>query len=191
MKISQKVKLAAPAAKVWDYVGDFYNAAEWQPHIVSAERGPIEGERKVLMKRGNTVLDRIAKRDANERILSYEMVPNQILPPGVFNLLSGDGPGEKAGRCFTPVIATFWDRSPSDTPLPRLPAPCRSGRPPHTGAGAGARPANPQTPGHTTPDAARFARTPPQRTTESPHPDPLAALRTRRIRLSSRPQPKD
>ena len=82
MKISQKIRLASPAATVWDYVGDFYNAAEWQPHIVSAERGPVEGERKVLMNRGNTVLDRIAKRDANERILSYEMVPNQILPPG-------------------------------------------------------------------------------------------------------------
>ena len=83
MKVSQKVSLASPANKVWEYVSDFYNAAEWQPHITSAERGPNTGERKVLMKRGNTVLDRIAKLDAAQRILSYEMVPDQQLPPGV------------------------------------------------------------------------------------------------------------
>jgi carbon monoxide dehydrogenase subunit G len=82
MKVSQTVKLAAPADAVWDYVRVFYNAAEWQPHISSAEKGAVEGERVVLMKRGNTVLDRIAERDDARRVLSYEMVPGQELPPG-------------------------------------------------------------------------------------------------------------
>ncbi|EIZ78326.1 hypothetical protein WSK_3071 [Novosphingobium sp. Rr 2-17] len=83
MKVSQTIKLAAPADEVWAYVRDFYNVAEWQPHITSAEKGDVEGQRVVLMKRGNTVLDRIANRDDDKRILSYEMVPNQDLPPGV------------------------------------------------------------------------------------------------------------
>ena len=82
MKVSQKIKLAASADTVWAYIRDFYNAAEWQPHITSAEKGKIEGERVVLMKRGNTVLDRIAERDDARRVLSYEMVPNQELAPG-------------------------------------------------------------------------------------------------------------
>jgi carbon monoxide dehydrogenase subunit G len=82
MKVSQKVKLAASADTVWNYVRDFYNAAEWQPHIASAEKGKIEGERVVQMKRGNTVLDRIAVRDDARRILSYEMVPGQDIAPG-------------------------------------------------------------------------------------------------------------
>jgi uncharacterized protein YndB with AHSA1/START domain len=82
MKVSKKVELAAPASKVWSYVSDFYNAAEWQPHIISAKRGLKDGERIVHMKRGNTVLDRIAKFDPSERILAYEMVPDQDLPPG-------------------------------------------------------------------------------------------------------------
>lgn len=82
MKVSQKIKLAASADDVWAYVRDFYNAAEWQPHIASAKKGDIEGERVVEMKRGNTVRDRIAKLDDGTRTLAYEMVPNQELAPG-------------------------------------------------------------------------------------------------------------
>lgn len=83
MKVSQTVKLAAPAATVWSFVRDFYNFQEWQPHIVSTRKGPKEGERYVEMKRGNTVYDRIATLDDERRILAYEMVPGQVLPPGV------------------------------------------------------------------------------------------------------------
>ena len=83
MKISQSIKLAAPADTVWTYVRDFYNFEEWQPHIVSTEKGEKDGERVVKMARGNTVLDRIATLDDDQRILAYEMVPDQILPPGV------------------------------------------------------------------------------------------------------------
>lgn len=82
MKVSQKVKLAAPAATVWNYVRDFYNFEEWQPHIISTAKGANEGERVVQMKRGNTVLDRIAKLDEDSRILAYEMVPGQDIAPG-------------------------------------------------------------------------------------------------------------
>ena len=83
MKVSQTVTLNASADQVWTYVRDFYNFAEWQPHITSIERGVNPGERKVLMKRGNTVLDRIHTLDDAEMVLAYEMVPDQILPPGV------------------------------------------------------------------------------------------------------------
>lgn len=82
MKVSQTIKLAAPADTVWAYVRDFYNFEEWQPHIVSTAKGEKEGERVVQMKRGNTVLDRIATLDDTQHILAYEMVPDQILPPG-------------------------------------------------------------------------------------------------------------
>jgi carbon monoxide dehydrogenase subunit G len=83
VKVSQTVKLAAPAATVWTFVRDFYNFQEWQPHIVSTRKGPKEGERYVEMKRGNTVFDRIATLDDTRRVLAYEMVPGQVLPPGV------------------------------------------------------------------------------------------------------------
>lgn len=83
MKVSQTIKLAAPADAVWTYVRDFYNFEEWQAHIVSTAKGEKEGERVVQMKRGNTVHDRIATLDDDKRILAYEMVPDQILPPGV------------------------------------------------------------------------------------------------------------
>lgn len=86
MKVNQNVQLAASADAVWTYISDFYNFAEWQPHMVSAERGPNEGERIVQMKRGNTVLDRIATLDAANRILAYEMVPGQVVPPGAPSL---------------------------------------------------------------------------------------------------------
>ena len=82
MKVSQTIKLDASADTVWAYVRDFYNAAEWQPHMISAKKGDKDGERVVHMKRGNTVLDRIAQLDDATRTLAYEMVPDQDLPPG-------------------------------------------------------------------------------------------------------------
>ena len=82
MKVSQTIKLAAPAAAVWDYISDFYNAQEWQPHITSTERGDKDGERIVQMKRGNVVRDRIVSKDSGQRSLAYEMLPDQDLPPG-------------------------------------------------------------------------------------------------------------
>ncbi len=82
MRLAQTVKLKAPPAEVWSFISDFYNFQAWQPHIESTERGPKEGERVVKMKRGNTVLDRIATLDNAKRVLSYEMVPGQELPPG-------------------------------------------------------------------------------------------------------------
>lgn len=86
MKVMQTVKLAASADVVWDYIRDFYNFEEWQPHIVSTEKGPNEGERVVQMKRGNTVLDRIAVLDDESRVLAYEMVPGQPTAPGAPSL---------------------------------------------------------------------------------------------------------
>jgi hypothetical protein len=83
MELSQSVKLKASAAEVWSYVSDFYNYAEWQPHIASIERGEKDGERVVHMKRGNTVLDRVVERDEASRKLSYGLVPGQPTPPGV------------------------------------------------------------------------------------------------------------
>lgn len=83
MKVSQTIKLAAPADAVWTYISDIYNAHEWQPHIASIDRGSKEGERVVHMKRGNTVLDRVVGMDPAKRTLSYEMLPDQVTPPGV------------------------------------------------------------------------------------------------------------
>ncbi|MCM2472403.1 SRPBCC family protein [Rhizobium sp. CG5] len=82
MRLSQSVELKAPASEVWTFVSDFYNFQTWQPHIESTARGPASGERIVKMKRGNTILDRIAVLDNEKRTLAYEMVPNQELPPG-------------------------------------------------------------------------------------------------------------
>ncbi|WP_250994798.1 SRPBCC family protein [Agrobacterium vitis] len=82
MKLSQSVELKAPAAEVWTFISDFYNFHTWQPHIESTAQGPAKGERIVKMKRGNTILDRIAVLDNEKRTLAYEMVPNQDLPPG-------------------------------------------------------------------------------------------------------------
>lgn len=83
MKVSQTIKLAAPADVVWPYIADIYNAAEWQPHIASIDKGEKEGERVVHMKRGNQILDRVVGLDNAKRTLSYEMLPDQITPPGV------------------------------------------------------------------------------------------------------------
>jgi hypothetical protein len=81
VKVSKSVKLKASAPDVWKFVSDFAGFASWQPHITSVEMLP-NGDRKVLFKRGNTMLDRIKQLDNGSRTLTYELVPGQATPPG-------------------------------------------------------------------------------------------------------------
>lgn len=83
MRVSETTELKASASDVWAFIRDVYNAASWQPHIASIERGAKEGERIVHMKRGNVVLDRVVEMDDSARKLSYGMLPGQDTPPGV------------------------------------------------------------------------------------------------------------
>ncbi|MDP9901946.1 SRPBCC family protein [Variovorax ginsengisoli] len=79
--VSKSVKLKAGAPDVWEFVKDFGGFASWQPHINSVEMLP-NGDRKVLFKRGNTMLDRIKVLDDGKMTLTYELVPGQETPPG-------------------------------------------------------------------------------------------------------------
>ena len=79
--VSKSVKLKASAPDVWGFVKDFSGFASWQPHINSVEMLP-NGDRKVLFKRGNTMLDRIKVLSDKDMTLTYELVPGQETPPG-------------------------------------------------------------------------------------------------------------
>lgn len=79
--VSKSVKLQAGAPDVWAFVKNFAGFASWQPHITSVEMLP-NGDRKVLFKRGNTMLDRIKHQDDTTMTFTYELVPGQETPPG-------------------------------------------------------------------------------------------------------------
>ena len=79
--VSKSVKLKASAPDVWKFVKNFAGFASWQPHINSVEMLP-NGDRKVLFKRGNTMLDRIKVLNDGTMTLTYELVPGQETPPG-------------------------------------------------------------------------------------------------------------
>ncbi|AEV63461.1 SRPBCC family protein [Pseudomonas ogarae] len=79
--VSKSVKLNAGASQVWEFIKDFGGFASWQPHIDSVEMLP-NGDRKVLFKRGNTMLDRIKLLSDESKTLTYELVPGQETPPG-------------------------------------------------------------------------------------------------------------
>ena len=79
--VSKSVKLKADAPEVWKFVKNFAGFASWQPHITSVEMLP-NGDRKVLFKRGNTMLDRIKVLNEETPTLTYELVPGQETPPG-------------------------------------------------------------------------------------------------------------
>ena len=79
--VSKSVKLKAGAPDVWKFVKNFAGFASWQPHISSVEMLP-NGDRKVLFKRGNTMLDRIKVLNEETMTLTYELVPGQETPPG-------------------------------------------------------------------------------------------------------------
>ncbi len=79
--VRKSVNLKAGAPEVWKFVKNFAGFASWQPHITSVEMLP-NGDRKVLFKRGNTMLDRIKHQDDGTMTLTYELVPGQETPPG-------------------------------------------------------------------------------------------------------------
>jgi carbon monoxide dehydrogenase subunit G len=81
VNVSKSINLKASAPDVWKFVKNFAGFASWQPHITSVEMLP-NGDRKVLFKRGNTMLDRIKRLDDGTMTLSYELVPGQEAPPG-------------------------------------------------------------------------------------------------------------
>ncbi|WP_426191342.1 SRPBCC family protein [Massilia sp. DWR3-1-1] len=81
VNVNKSVKLKAGAAEVWNFVKDFAGFASWQPHITSVEM-LANGDRKVLFKRGNTMLDRIKHQDDGAMTLTYELVPGQETPAG-------------------------------------------------------------------------------------------------------------
>lgn len=77
-KVSVSVTLAAPAARVWDFIGGFHALAEWCSSIKSS--APEQGGRVRRLKTtdGAVIAERLQSFSEAERQYSYTMVSGPI-----------------------------------------------------------------------------------------------------------------
>ena len=97
VQVSESITVPADVDEVWVFVSDFAGVATWQPHIKSVEM-QSNGDRKVNFTRGDSVLDRVTKRNDEERTFTYGLVPGQPTPmkslDATFAVRSADGGAE-------------------------------------------------------------------------------------------------
>jgi|NGEPerStandDraft_6_1074524.scaffolds.fasta_scaffold11638_2 carbon monoxide dehydrogenase subunit G len=97
VQVSKSITVPADVDEVWVFVSDFAGVATWQPHIKSVEM-QSNGDRKVNFTRGDSVLDRVTKRNDVERTFTYGLVPGQPTPmkslDATFAVRSADGGAE-------------------------------------------------------------------------------------------------
>lgn len=77
-KVSVSVTLAAPAARVWDFIGGFQALAEWSSSIKSS--APEQGGRVRRLKTtdGAVIAERLQSFSEAQREYSYTMVSGPI-----------------------------------------------------------------------------------------------------------------
>jgi mxaD protein len=67
-KARAEIEISRPADEVWAVVGDFGGIGEWMPGIVSCA---VVGDDRVLKMMGMEIIERLERRDSNERVLVY------------------------------------------------------------------------------------------------------------------------
>ena len=81
VKVSESV--AAPAAKVWELLGDFGGVSKWGGHMIESCR--VEGSgvgavRTIGLRGGGSIKERLEAYDASGRTLTYSIIEKGPLP---------------------------------------------------------------------------------------------------------------
>jgi len=67
-KARAEIDIDRPADAVWAVVGDFGGIGTWQPGIESCH---VDGDDRVIKMMGMEVIERLERRDEDERVLVY------------------------------------------------------------------------------------------------------------------------
>ncbi|MDC8760752.1 SRPBCC family protein [Janthinobacterium fluminis] len=97
-KVSVSVTLAAPAARVWDFIGGFHTLAEWSSSIKSSL--PEQGGRVRRLKTtdGAVIAERLLHFSEAERSYSYTIISGPIPVSNYYSTLRVLG-GADAADC--------------------------------------------------------------------------------------------
>jgi mxaD protein len=75
LELSESVDIEAPAADVWQLVGDFANPRAWTPGLDAVScTGNATGSRRVLRFGANEIHEELVDHDANSRALTYRWI---------------------------------------------------------------------------------------------------------------------
>lgn len=104
-KVNMSTELDVTADKVWELIGGFNTLPDWHPAV---EKSELENEgtmRKLSLAGGGEIIERLEKRDDNERIYSYSII-NSPLPVANYTAtirVKDEGPG----KCSVEWVSDF------------------------------------------------------------------------------------
>jgi carbon monoxide dehydrogenase subunit G len=82
-KVTISEKVAAPAAEVWELLGDFGGLARWCGPVLQSctvEGSGVGAVRTVGLPDGNSIRERLEGLDSSRRTLSYSIVGKSPIP---------------------------------------------------------------------------------------------------------------
>ncbi|HAT30366.1 MAG TPA: SRPBCC family protein [Janthinobacterium sp.] len=97
VQVNVSVALAAPAARVWEFIGGFHSLAEWSSSIKSCvpERGGRV--RRLKTTDGAVIAERLESFSEAEREYSYSIVSSPIPVRNYYSTLKVSGTADGAG----------------------------------------------------------------------------------------------
>ena len=121
-KVVEKIEIDAPAAKVWEIVGNFQDW-NWHPAIAKTEGtggNAADAKRKLTLKNGGVIEESLTKYDADGKSLSYKIdaVDVKVLP--VNNYASTISVKEDGGKSVVEWKGAFYRGFMNNDPPPEL-----------------------------------------------------------------------
>ncbi|HEY8213771.1 MAG TPA: SRPBCC family protein [Methylocystis sp.] len=121
-KVVEKIEINAPAAKVWEIVGNFQDLS-WHPGVAKTEGtggNSADAKRKLTLKSGGVIEESLTKYDADGKSLSYKIdaVDVKVLP--VNNYSSTISVKDEGGKSVVEWKGAFYRGFMNNDPPPEL-----------------------------------------------------------------------
>jgi hypothetical protein len=122
-KVTEKIEINAPAAKVWAVVGKFQDM-NWLPAVAKTEgtgdNTPEQAKRKLTLKDGGVIEETLTRYDAEAMSISYKIdqVDVKVLP--VNNYSSTISVKDEGGKSVVEWKGAFYRGFMNNDPPPEL-----------------------------------------------------------------------
>ncbi len=123
-KLTEKIEIAAPPAKVWEVIGSFQDMS-WHPGVAKATgeggNAPDVAKRQLVLASGGTIDESLYKYDAAGMSYSYRIdnVDVKVLPVTNYSATIAVLPAE-GGKSIVEWKGAFYRGYPNNDPPPDL-----------------------------------------------------------------------
>ncbi len=119
-KLVKEIDINAPADKVWSVVSDFCSIKDWSPSVTGCESNGNEPDsvRTITLESGQTMEEKLAKYDADKKMMMYFMVkPNtEAFPVNTHSLMISVN--DNGGSSRVEFKGAFYRSFPGPNPPP-------------------------------------------------------------------------